>query len=220
MPNGSFVAIDRYIEGLFVPSDATLSGAVAAGRSAGLPQVQISPVQGKFLWLLARLVEARRVLEIGTLAGYSTIWLARALPEDGRLVTLERDSRHAAVARGNLDRAGLTGRVEVRVGPALEGLAALDQAGEPPMDLVFIDADEASYADYLDGAVRLSRSGTVIVADNVIHGGAVMADSDDEWTRGAQAFNAKLAADDRLEAIVLQQVGVNGHDGMAIARVK
>lgn len=220
MPTDLFAAVDRYIEDLFVPSDAVLSGAVEAGRNAGLPQVQISPVQGKFLWLLARLIGARRILEIGTLAGYSTISLARALPADGRLVTLERDPKHATVARGNLDRAGLAERVEVRVGPALEGLAALGRAGEPPMDLVFIDADEASYTEYLDWAVRLSRSGSVIVADNVIHGGAVMSHSDDEWTRGAQAFNAKLSADDRLEAIVLQQVGVSGHDGMAIARVK
>jgi predicted O-methyltransferase YrrM len=213
--------VDRYIDDLFVPEDAALASTLASIEASGLPAIQVSAGQGKFLYLLARLVGARRILELGTLAGYSTIWLARALPADGRLLTLEFSAQHAAVARENLERAGFSDRVEVIVGPALQTLAALVARHEPAFDLVFIDADKINYRAYLDWALSLTRSGSLIIADNVVRGGAVLAPPpEDEMAVAARDFNLALAAEPRVEAIVLQQVGRKGHDGMALARVR
>ncbi|MCC6628747.1 MAG: O-methyltransferase [Chloroflexi bacterium] len=211
--------IDAYIEDLFAPEDEALRAARAATAAAGLPAINVSPVQGKTLYLLARLVSARRILEIGTLGGYSAIWLARALPPGGTLLSLEIDERHASVARGNLARAGVGDRVEVRVGPAQPALAALAEAGTEPYDLVFVDADKPSYPAYLAGALLLSRPGTVIVADNVVQRGRVIdapAGGNDDII---QRFNRLLADDPRLEAIILPVLRGN-IDGLAVARVR
>jgi predicted O-methyltransferase YrrM len=213
--------IDRYIDDLFVPADAALTSTLASIEASGMPAIQVSAGQGKFLYLLARIVGARRILELGTLAGYSTIWLARALPADGRLLTLEFSAQHAAVARENLERAGCSDRGEVIGGPALQTLAALVARQEPPFDLVFIDADKVNYRAYLDWSLSLTRSGSLIIADNVVRGGAVLAPPpEDEMAISARDFNLALAAEPRVEAIVLQQVGRKGHDGMALARVR
>jgi len=213
--------VDRYIDDLFAPPDPALASTLASIEASGLPAIQVSAGQGKFLYLLARLAGARRILELGTLAGYSTIWLARALPADGRLLSLEFDAHHAAVARENLTRAGCSDRVEVIVGPALETLAALVARKEPPFDLVFIDADKVSYPAYLQWSLKLTRSGSLIIADNVVRAGAVLAPpAGDDASVGARDFNRALAAEPRVEAIVLQQVGRKGHDGMALARVR
>jgi caffeoyl-CoA O-methyltransferase len=214
-----FSIVDFYIDELFAPEDGVLRQALANARDAGLPEIQVSPGQGKLLYLLARLTGARRILEIGTLAGYSTIWLARALPADGALVTLEFDPAHAAVARRNIEAAGLADRVELVVGSAVETLPRVIDGA--PFDLVFLDADKVNYPLYLGHVMRAVHSGSVILADNVIRAGTVLAPRDDDPSAGAaRAFNALIAADPRLEAIVLQQVGVKGHDGLAIARVK
>jgi predicted O-methyltransferase YrrM len=220
MKQDLFERIDAYIDKLFVPADPVLDAGVARARKAGMPEIQISAGQGKFLNLLAKMIGARRILELGTLAGYSTIWLARALPPEGRLVSLEFSPEHAKVARGNIAAAGVSERVEVIVGPALETLPKLAKRGEAPFDLVFIDADKGNYTAYLDLCVPLTRPGGLILADNVIRDGRVLAPGSDASAIGAAAFNVALAADGRLEAIVLQQVGIKGHDGLAIARVK
>lgn len=227
---GIFSEVDAYIADLFIGDDPALAAAMEAAKRAGLPDIAISATQGKFLYLLAKAIGARRILEIGTLAGYSAIWLARALPEGGRLVTLECDPAHARVAAANLARAGLAGRCEIMVGAALETLPALQargghvQSGEgcgaAPFDFIFIDADKPGYPAYLDWSVRLARPGALIVADNVVRGGRVLDPAGDENALGAAAFNARLAADPRLEAIAVQQVGPKGHDGLAIARVR
>jgi predicted O-methyltransferase YrrM len=220
MSNETWTAVDAYIEDLFLPPDPPLEAALAESTAAGLPTIAVSPVLGKLLMLLARVQGARRILEIGTLGGYSTIWLARALPPGGRLVTLELSPHHAAVARANLERAGLAGRVEVRVGPAAEGLAALATEAAEPFDLIFIDADKPGYPAYLEGSLRLARPGTLIIADNVVRDGKVVDPAnDDPNVRGAQRFNERLAADPRVEAVVLQTVGSKGYDGLALARV-
>ncbi|HXQ16215.1 MAG TPA: O-methyltransferase [Caulobacteraceae bacterium] len=219
--NELFVALDRYIDGLFAPEDEALQAAVAEARAEGLPQIQVSPGQGKLLYLLAKLVGARRILEVGTLGGYSTIWLARALPGDGFMVTLELEPAHARVAAKSLHRAGLLEQVELIVGPALESLPTLVARGQGPFDVVFLDADKVNYPNYYDSIMRMVRPGSLILADNVIRAGTVLDPKDDDPSAGAaRAFNAMLAADERLEAIVLQQVGIKGHDGLAIARVK
>ncbi len=221
MSNDLFERVDAYIDGLFAPSDAMLDGAVARSRAAEMPEIQISAGQGKLLYLLAKLIGARRILELGTLAGYSTIWLARALPPGGRVVTMEFSAAHAEVARQNFAAAGLVDRIEVIVGAALESLPGLVARREPLFDMVFIDADKNNYPAYLDLVVPLTRPGGLILADNVIRGGKVLvAGSMDAQVAGAAAFNSKLAADARLEAIVLQQVGVKGHDGLAVGRVR
>ena len=221
MSNDLFERVDAYIDGLFAPSDAMLDGAVARSRAAEMPEIQISAGQGKLLYLLAKLIGARRILELGTLAGYSTIWLARALPPGGRVVTMEFSAAHAEVARQNFAAAGLVDRIEVIVGAALESLPGLVARREPLFDMVFIDADKNNYPAYLDLVVPLTRPGGLILADNVIRGGKVLvAGSTDAQVAGAAAFNSKLAADARLEAIVLQQVGVKGHDGLAMGRVR
>jgi predicted O-methyltransferase YrrM len=216
-----FTAVERYIDHLFAPAEPALEAALEASLAAGLPQIHVSASQGKFLYLLAKLCRARHILEIGTLAGYSTIWLARALPPDGWLISLESDADHARVARANVARAGLAERVRIIVGPALRTLAEMAADHDLPFDMVFIDADKTSYPDYLDWAIRLARPGSLILADNVIREGGVLdPDNSDEMASAARAFNAKLAADARLEAVVLQQVGSKGHDGLALAVVK
>ena len=214
-----WTAVDDTIEALFLPDDPALSAALADSAAAGFPEIAVSPAQGKLLMILARAAGARRILEIGTLGGYSAIWLARALPPDGRLVTLELNPLHAEVARANVARAGLAERVEVRVGPAVESLRQLAAEGAPPFDLVFIDADKPSYVAYLEGALPLARPGALLIADNVVRHGRILDPGDDANAQGARDFNERLAADPRLSAVVLQTVGSKGHDGLAIAVV-
>jgi predicted O-methyltransferase YrrM len=213
--------VDRYITNLFVPPDAALTAALQASQAAGLPTINVSPPQGKFLQLLARALGARAILEIGTLGGYSTIWLARALPADGRLITLEADPKHAEIARANLARAGLSGIVELRLGRALDTLPKLAAEGRGPFDLIFIDADKPSYADYFTWALKLSRRGGVIIGDNVIRKGAVVnpSASDDPRVPGVLRFNELVAAEQRVSATVIQTVGGKGYDGFTIAVV-
>lgn len=210
-------AVDGYIESLFLESDETLEHTLRTSDEAGLPEIQISPAQGKLLYLLAKLVGARRILEIGTLGGYSTIWLARALPEEGELVTLEYEQHHADVARSNLEHAGLGDRAQVIVGAALETLPGLESVD--PFDLVFIDADKENYAGYLEWAIKLTRPGGLILADNVVREGEVIdAESEDSFVQGVREFNDLLAADPRAESVIVQLVGGKGYDGIAIAR--
>ena len=214
-------AVDDYIVDTFDLDDDDLRAALAAGAAAGMPQIQVSAALGRFLNLQARSIGARRILEIGTLAGYSSIWLARALPRDGRLVTLELEPRHAEVARANLARAGLGDVAEVRVGPATETLAALVAEIVEPFDMVFIDADKEGYPDYLEWSLRLARPGTLIVADNVVRGGAIIeADHADSRVQGIRRFNEMLARDPRLDATIMQTVGSKGYDGVAFALVR
>ena len=213
-----FVAVDRYIDDLFAPEDEALTGALARSKAGGLPDIQVSAGQGKFLYLMAKLAGAKRILELGTLGGYSTIWLARALPEGGKLVTLEYEPKHAEVARANFAAAGLADKIEVVVGAAIDTLpGVIDRAG--PFDLVFVDADKNNYPNYLREIMRGVRSGSLILGDNVIRRGGVLDPKGDANSLGAHEFNALIAADPRLEAVVLQQVGIKGHDGIAVARV-
>jgi len=215
-----WTAVDRYFTDLLVPSDAALEAALESSRAAGLPAINVAPNQGKLLQLLARLQGARTILEIGTLGGYSTIWLARALPAGGRLITLEAEPRHAEVARANFARAGLAGTVELRLGPALETLPQLAAEGRGPFDFIFIDADKVSTADYFAWALKLSRRGSLIVVDNVVRQGAVAdAASEDPSVQGVRRFNAMLAAESRVSATAIQTVGSKGHDGFAMALV-
>ncbi|MGA5050788.1 O-methyltransferase [Streptomyces cellulosae] len=201
------------------PDDA-LEAALRESDAAGLPPIAVSPLQGKLLQLLARIQGARRVLEIGTLGGYSTIWLGRALPADGRLVTLEYDPRHAEVAVRNIARAGLAEQVEVRVGPALESLPKLADEQPPPFDLVFIDADKANNPHYVEWALRLTAAGSLIVLDNVVRGGRVAdPDNSDADVLGTRAALEMFGTRPRLDATAVQTVGVKDHDGFALARV-
>lgn len=217
----TYAAVDTYLEELFGGTDPALAAALERSAAAGLPQIGVSPSLGRFLHVLALARGARRILEIGTLGGYSAIWLARALPLGGTLISLELEPRHAAVARDNLEHAGLADRVEIRTGRALDVLAQLELEDTGPFDMVFIDADKSPYTEYLHAALRLSRPGTLIVADNVVRGGKVASDAnDDEAVAGIQRFNTALAADPRVDAVVVQQVGVKGHDGMALAVVR
>lgn len=209
--------VDTYFGGLLVGPDTALDAALESNAAAGLPAIDVSPALGKLLQLLASSIGARRILEVGTLGGYSTIWLARALPPDGRLVTCELDPKHVAVARENLARAGLDGIVEVVEGPAVETLASV--AG--PFDLVFIDADKPSTPEYFAHALRLGRPGTMIIVDNVVRRGSVIdAGSDDAAVRGTRRFAEMLAAEERVSATVIQTVGSKGHDGFALAVVR
>jgi len=215
-----WTTVDRYITDLFVPPDPALDTTLRASTAAGLPQINVAPNQGKLLQLLARLVDARNILELGTLDGYSTIWLARALPAGGRLITLEADPRHAEVARTNIAQAGLAAVVELRVGKALDTLPLLASEGVGPFDLIFIDADKPGYPDYLPWALKLSRRGTLILADNVIRKGAVAdAHSPDASVQGVRRFNELLAAEPRVSATAIQTVGSKGYDGFALALV-
>jgi caffeoyl-CoA O-methyltransferase len=218
-----FTAVDGYISGLFAREDAALTSALQEMSAAGMPEISVSPVLGKFLHMLAKLAGARRILEIGTLGGYSAIWLGRALPDDGCMLTLEIDPAHARVARRNLARAMLLGTVEVREGPALEILPKLVAAGEEPFDLIFIDADKESYLDYFELALKLSRPGALIAADNVIRYGAVIdpgAGKSDSRVAGIQRFLDALSKHPGVDATIVQSVGVKGHDGVALARVR
>lgn len=218
MSRKQWTAVDDYMAGRLVAPDEALSAVLAANAGAGLPAIDVSPLQGKLLHLLARIAGARKVLEIGTLGGYSTIWLARALPADGIVVTLEASPHHAAVARANFARAGVAARIELREGPALETLPALEAEGIGPFDLVFIDADKPSNPDYLAWAIRLGRKGSVIVGDNVVREGAVLAaDSDNPSVGGIRRFFDLLAAEPRLSATAIQTVGGKGWDGFALA---
>jgi predicted O-methyltransferase YrrM len=213
-------AVDRYIDDLLVKADPALEAALKESAAAGLPSISVSPSQGKLLHLLARLRGARRILEIGTLGGYSTIWLGRALPADGRLITLESDPRHAVVARANIARAGLDRIVQVRVGEAIDTLPLLAAERGGPFDLVFIDADKEGYPDYLDWALRLTARGSLIVADNVVRDGAVIdAGSADPRVRGARRFNELFGNSPRISATIIQTVGSKGYDGLAIGLV-
>jgi len=215
-----WTAVDRYLVDLFVPADPVLDAALAAGAAAGLPPHDVSPNQGKLLHLLVRIRGARNILEIGTLAGYSTIWLARALPPGGRLVTLEANPKHAEVARANLARAGLSGTVELRLGPALETLPRLVDDGQGPFDLIFIDADKSNNPKYFAWALKLSRRETLIVADNTVRGGAVVDPaSTDPSVQGIRRFHELLAAEPRVSATAIQTVGSKGYDGFTLALV-
>jgi predicted O-methyltransferase YrrM len=212
-----WAAVDKYIEGHLLPEDMELDFAISNSASRGLDDIAVAPVQGKLLHLMARMIGAKRILEIGTLGGYSTIWLARALPEDGELVSLELEVHNAIVARENLAAAGLAGRVEVIDGPALDTLKTLTG----PFDFVFIDADKQNNAAYLDHAVRLSRPGTAIVVDNVVREGGVLdADSEDERIKGTRALFDAVAAHPRLTATAVQTVGVKKWDGFLLAIVR
>jgi predicted O-methyltransferase YrrM len=210
-------SVDRYMQSALLQPDPALEDALRANAAAGLPAIDVAPNQGKLLYLIAQLLGARRILEIGTLGGYSTIWLARALPAGGTLVTLEVDPKHAEVARANLARAGLTQVVDVRVGRALDTLAAL--AGQL-FDLVFIDADKPNNPAYLAWALRLTRPGSAIVVDNVVREGAILdPNSDDPRIQGTRSLFEAVAREPRLEATAIQTVGGKGHDGFILARV-
>lgn len=207
--------IDGWLDQSLGLADPALDLALAASEAAGLQPINVAANQGKMLNLLARSAGARRILEIGTLGGYSTIWLARALPEDGGLITLEADPVAARVAQSNLEQAGLGGKVQVRLGPALDTLPHL--VDERAFDFVFIDADKPNYPAYLDWAVKLTRLGGLIVADNVVRGGAVIRTDADERAQGTRRFLEQAAADPRLDVTALQTVGAKGHDGFALA---
>ena len=209
--------VDRYFEDALLPQDEALDSALNANRDAGLPSIDVTPLQGKFLELLVRIAGARRILEIGTLGGYSTIWLARGLPKGGRLITLEREPKHAKVARANLKRAGLLDHVDLREGRAVDSLAQLERESAGPFDFIFIDADKASNPEYLNWSLKLSRPGTVIVLDNVVRDGKVTdAKSIDPDIQGIRRFTELVAADSRLSATVLQTVAGKGYDGLAL----
>jgi len=214
-------AVDDYFSQLLEPRDPALEAALEASATAGLPPHHVSSQQGMLLLLLARLRGARAILEIGTLGGYSTLWLARALPPGGRLVTLESDSRHADVARANFERAGLAASIELRVGPAVDSLARLAAEGVGPFDLVFVDADKPSNPEYFEWALQLTRVGSVIVFDNVVRGGAVIdASSEDPRVQGVRRLTERLASEPRVSATALQTVGSKGYDGFALAFVE
>ena len=216
----TWTAVDRYITDLLEPADPILDAALAASTAAGLPSINVSPSQGKLLQVLAKIRGARNILEIGTLGGYSTIWLARALPAGGQLVTLEFEPKHAEVARANLGRAGLAGVVELRVGRALDTLPQLAAEGRGPFDLIFIDADKPSTADYFAWALKLSQRGSLIIVDNVVRKGALVnSESDDPRVQGMRRFFEVLAAEKRVSATVLQTVGSKGYDGFALVFV-
>ena len=212
--------LDRYIERIFVTSDAALTRNLVDSKAAGLPEISVSPNQGKFLSLLVAMTRARRVLEIGTLGGYSTTWLARALGPDGVLISLELMPNHAEVARRNIARAKVDPAVDIRVGSASDSLRAMIAAGEPAFDFIFIDADKPSYSEYLELSLQLARAGTVIVADNVIRNGAVLDGAEaDENARAMRVFNAALAAHPRLDSIVVPIMREH-IDGISISIVR
>ncbi len=220
MSQTQWTAVDNYITDLLVPSDPALDAVLQSTIDANLPTINVAPNQGKFLHILAQIQGARRILEFGTLAGYSTIWLARALPADGKLITLEANPKHAEVAQGNIDRAGLAKLVEIRVGAALKTLPKLATEGQEPFDLIFIDADKVNIPEYLTWSLKLARRGSVIVVDNVVRKGAVIeADSPDENIQGVRRFNTLLANEPRVKATTIQTVGSKGYDGLTIAFV-
>ncbi|HUY16391.1 MAG TPA: O-methyltransferase [Acidimicrobiales bacterium] len=212
--------VDGYLVALLAPSDDVLDRALSDSDAAGLPQINVAPNQGKLLKLLATSHGARRILEIGTLGGYSTIWLARSLPEGGRLISLELESKHADVARSNIDRAGLGSLVEIRVGPAASSLRDMIGENVEPFDFIFIDADKEGYPEYFDLSLELSHVGTVIVADNVVRAGEIINPrTEDERVRAVRSFLELVALDERVEATAVQTVGSKGYDGFALMLV-
>jgi predicted O-methyltransferase YrrM len=216
----TWTAVDEYVSGLLAPHDEALEAALRGSAAAGLPPIQVSPPQGKLLHLLAKTVGARSILEFGTLGGYSTIWLGRALPEDGHLLTLEADERYAEVAAASIAAAGLSDLVEIGVGPALEQLPKLEREGAGPFDLVFIDADKVHTPDYFEWSLQRTRPGGLIVADNVIRDGRLIDPNDDDPAIPAQRrFHELLAAEPRVEATTIQTVGGKGYDGFSLALV-
>ena len=215
-----WTAVDEYINATLIPSDPVLEATLRSSAEAELPHIQVTPSQGKLLHLLVRSLDARNILEIGALGGYSTIWLARALAAGGKVITLEADAKHAEVARGNYARAGLTGSIELRLGPALRSLPLLAQENRAPFDLVFLDADKATLAEYFDWALKLSRRGSMIIADNVVrHGEVIDTASKDEDVQGVRRFNERVAREPRVSATEIQTVGSKGYDGFALALV-
>lgn len=215
-----FASVDQYISELLAVEDAALKAVEQSIIDHGIPQMSVSPNQGKFLQVLATLCKAQRILELGTLAGYSTIWMARALPRGGRLLSIEFDSTYARVAQENIDRAGLTNAVDIRIGKALDILPRLQTEDAGPFDMVFIDADKPPYVEYYEWALRLSRPGTLIIADNVIREGKVLnPDHEDERVQGVRRLNQLLANDRRVSATIFQTIGAKEHDGMAMAVV-
>jgi predicted O-methyltransferase YrrM len=215
-----WIQVDDYVSETLIAPDAMLDAALKASVIAGLPSIQVTPSQGKLLHLLAKIQGARAILEIGTLGGYSTIWLARALPAGGKLITLELDPRHAEVARANFARAKLTDRIELRLGPALETLPHLAKENRGPFDMIFIDADKAAIPEYFDWGLKLSRAGTIIIADNVVRsGGLAEASSKDPAIQGVRRFHRMLAAEPRVSATTVQTVGSKGYDGFTLALV-
>jgi predicted O-methyltransferase YrrM len=220
MADGAWTAVDEYVAGLLAPHDEALDAAVRESEKAGLPTIQVSPPQGQLLHLLARAIGAETVLEFGTLGGYSTIWLARALPEGGRLITLEAEPRYAEVARANIARAGVSDLVDLRVGPALDLLPELEAEGAGPFDLTFIDADKVHTPDYFAWSLGRSRPGSLIVADNVVRGGTLAdAESGDPTIAAQRRLHEEIAVDPRVDATTVQTVGVKGYDGFTIAQV-
>jgi predicted O-methyltransferase YrrM len=221
MDQQTFSAVDRFIGETIVREDAALQEAVSAAEAAGLPAIQVSPPQGKLLQLLVGLVGARKILEFGTLGGYSAILMARALPNDGRLISLEANPDYAEVAKRSIEAAGVGEKVEVRIGPALEALPALEQDGAGPFDLVFIDADKVNSPNYFAWALDRTRPGGLIVADNVVRDGT-LADGDnaDEATQAQRRLHEMLRGDDRVSATTIQTVGIKGYDGFLLARVE
>ena len=212
--------IDAFIGARFVRADSALDAALEASKAAGLPEINVAPNQGKLLMLLAQAMGARKILEVGTLGGYSTIWLSRGLAPGGSLVSLEANSDYAKVAKANLARAGVADRVEIRVGRALDTLPQLAADGAGPFDLVFIDADKPPTTEYFQWALKLTRPGGIIIVDNVVREGAILdADSEDRMVQGIRRFFDAVAAEPRVDATVIQTVGGKGHDGMAILRV-
>jgi predicted O-methyltransferase YrrM len=215
-----WTSVDRYITKTLIPADPVLDAALTASAEAGLPPIAVAPNQGKWLMILARAIGVRSILEMGSLGGYSTIWLARALPANGRMITLEADPRHAEVAQSNITRAGLADKVEIRLGKALETLPELAAEGNAPFDLIFIDADKENYPGYLEWALRLSRPGSLIIGDNVVRDGKVIDAADpDPAIKGVRRMNEIIASDPRLYATAIQTVGSKGYDGFMIAIV-
>jgi predicted O-methyltransferase YrrM len=220
MTQPTWTAVDTYFNELFVGHDPQLDAAMQASSAARLPAYAVSPTQGKLLFLLAQMQGTRNILELGTLGGYSTIWLARALPPGGKLVTLEASQKHAEVAQANIANAGLADRVELRVGPALDTLPQLAAEGRRPFDLIFIDADKENNPPYFTWALKLSRRGTVIIVDNVVRDGAVVdSASPDPVIQGIRRFHEVLAAEPRATATAIQTVGSKGYDGFTLIRV-
>jgi predicted O-methyltransferase YrrM len=221
MSNKTWTAVDDYIVSSLFEADPVLDAVLAANRKQGLPAIDVSAAQGKLLSLLVRIRGAKRVLEVGTLGGYSTIWMARGLPADGKVVTLELDPHHAKVAFSNFERAGVSDKVELRTGPALQSLETLAAENAGPFDLIFIDADKPNNPNYLSWAMRLSRPGTVIICDNVVRDGTVLNDDGrDAYIEGARAAFSFIGGDKRLDGTAIQTVGAKGYDGFAIAIVE
>jgi predicted O-methyltransferase YrrM len=220
MTQDLWTAVDQYYSEMLVAQDTALEAALADSEAAGLPAINVAPNQGKLLMFIAQLMGARTILEVGTLGGYSTIWLGRALPADGALVTLELSPANAAVARRNLDRAGLNGQVEIKVGAAIETLPTLVGDSRSPFDLVFIDADKVNTRAYFEWALRLTRPGSLIIVDNVVRKGAVAdATSEDVNVQGIRQFNEAVAANPHVTGTAVQTVGSKGYDGLALVRV-